>query len=120
MTADTAAERNREHSRKEPNMLRSIKSLFGYKLAAKDGTIGKVKDFLFDQPHWTVRWMVADTGNWLPERKVLISPVSLGEPRWDSRLFPVRLTQDEIERAPHLDTDAPDRKSTRLNSSHYS
>ena len=88
-------------------MLRSTKELIGYKLAAKDGPIGSVNDFLFDEPHWTVRYMVADTGAWLPKHKVLISPISLGEPDWKSRLFPVRLTKSEIEQAPRLESDAP-------------
>ena len=35
--------------------------------------------------------MVADTGKWIPGRKVLISPVSLGEPHWTSRRFDVLL-----------------------------
>jgi hypothetical protein len=79
----------------------------GYKLAATDGPIGKAKDFLFDEAHWTVRWMVADTGDWLPKRKVLISPISVGEPDWNSHLFPVRLTKSEIENAPGLGADEP-------------
>jgi len=88
-------------------MLRSTRKMEGYKLAAADGAIGKVKDFLFDEAQWTVRWMVADTGEWLPKRKVLISPISLGEPDWNSKLFPVRLTKQEIEDAPGLESDAP-------------
>lgn len=88
-------------------MLRSTKELRGYKLAAADGPIGTVKDFLFDETHWTIRWMVADTGDWLPERKVLISPITLGEPDWHSQLFPVRLTKSEIEKSPGLSADEP-------------
>lgn len=88
-------------------MLRSVKELRGYKLAAEDGAIGKVKDFLFDEAQWAVRWMVADTGVWLPKRLVLISPVSLGDPDWGSHLLPVRLTRDAIERAPGLSKDEP-------------
>lgn len=88
-------------------MLRSVKKLVGYSLAATNQSIGEIKDFLFDDAQWTVRWMVADTGDWLPGRKVLISPISLGNPDWSSHLFPVRLTKEDIERAPALDTDEP-------------
>lgn len=88
-------------------MLRSVKELVGYDLSATDGSIGKVKDFLFDDVQWTLRWMVADTGGWLSARKVLISPISLGEPNWISRIFPVHMTKDEIEKAPGLHTDEP-------------
>jgi hypothetical protein len=88
-------------------MLRSLKELFYYTLASKDGEIGRCKDFLFDDRFWTIRYMVAETGKWLPGRKVLVSPISLGEPDWASRLFPVRLTKKQIEDAPGLDQDAP-------------
>jgi hypothetical protein len=53
------------------------KTLKGYKLDSLDGEIGKVKEFYFDDRHWTIRYLVADTGNWLPGRQVLISPYAL-------------------------------------------
>jgi hypothetical protein len=46
-------------------MLIKAKTLKGYKLDSKDGEVGKVKDFYFDDKHWTIRYLVADTGNWL-------------------------------------------------------
>jgi len=88
-------------------MLRSVKEVEGYMLRARDGDIGRCKDFLFDDEIWVIRYMVADTGKWLPSKKVLISPISLGEPDYPSRIFPVRLSKKQIEQAPDLDTDAP-------------
>jgi sporulation protein YlmC with PRC-barrel domain len=88
-------------------MLRLMTTLSGCKISAKDGTVGKVKDFLFDEENWTVRWLVADTGRWLPGRKVLISPLSLKKVDWTTQTFDVRMTQKEIENAPALDEDAP-------------
>ena len=88
-------------------MLRSVKELNNYVLEAEDGQIGRCKDFLFDDELWTIRYMVADTGMWLPGRKILISPISLGEPDWSSRLFQVKLTKKQIEKAPDLNEDAP-------------
>jgi len=58
-------------------MLDKAKTLSGYKLRSLDGDIGKVKDFYFDDHHWTIRYLVADTGDWLADRLVLISPHSL-------------------------------------------
>lgn len=75
-------------------------------MKATDGEIGRSKDFLFDEDHWTVRYMVADTGKWLPGRKVLISPMSLGEPDWASKALPVALTKKEVEEAPSLEDTA--------------
>lgn len=88
-------------------MLRSLKEIVNYVLLAKDGEIGRCNDFLFDDESWTVRYMVADTGRWLPGRKVLISPISLGDPDWMKRQFPVNLTQAQIETSPALDENAP-------------
>ena len=58
-------------------MLHKTKTLEGYKLDSLDGEIGHVQGFYFDDRHWTIRYLVADTGNWLPGRQVLISPYAL-------------------------------------------
>ncbi|MGA2519172.1 MAG: PRC-barrel domain-containing protein [Smithellaceae bacterium] len=57
----------------------SVKDLEGYAIGATDGDIGKLDDFYFDDESWTIRYLVADTGNWLLSRKVLISPFALGK-----------------------------------------
>ena len=88
-------------------MLRSAKELHNYVMSAEDGEIGRCKDFLFDDSAWTIRYMVADTGKWLPKQKVLISPISLGEPDWKSRRLSVMLTKAQIEASPAVETDAP-------------
>ena len=88
-------------------MLRSMDEITGYALEAVDGDIGRCKDFLFDDENWTVRYMVADTGKWLAGRKVLISPIALGEPDWASKRFPVRMTKKEVEDSPPLEEDQP-------------
>jgi len=88
-------------------VLRNISKLMGYALASDDGEIGRCHDFLFDDRYWTVRYMVADTGKWLPGRKVLVSPIALGEPNWEAERFPVKLTRKKIEESPPLEKDAP-------------
>lgn len=88
-------------------MIRSEKSLKGYRLAALDGHIGKVHDFLVGDATWGVRYMVADTGVWIPRRKVLIAPRFLGHPDGVERVFPVELTREQIEKSPDIETDLP-------------
>ena len=51
-------------------MLSIAKTLKGYQLHGLDGEIGRVKEFYFDDLHWTVRYLVAETGNWLTGRQV--------------------------------------------------
>ena len=62
-------------------MLRSVKQLFEYLLGAADGEVGHVNDFYFDDQNWMVRYLVADTGSWMPGRLVLIAPHVFGPPR---------------------------------------
>lgn len=88
-------------------MLLSVKSMSNYSIEAKDGNIGHVDTFLFDDRLWNIRYMVVDTGHWLPGRKVLIAPESVGKPRSDLQVFPVELTRDQIKDSPDIDTDRP-------------
>ncbi len=88
-------------------MLRSTRDLKGYKILATDGEIGHVHDFYFDDRDWILRYLVIDTGKWLPGRRVLISPVALGQPEWSSKLLPVVLSRQQIENSPHISEDEP-------------
>ena len=88
-------------------MLRSLKEITGYTLQETDDVIGTCTDFLFDDRLWVIRYMVADTGNWLKHHKVLITPASLGEPNWQTERLEVKLSREQIESAPPLDAHAP-------------
>jgi hypothetical protein len=88
-------------------MLRSIKQLYGNKLGASDGEIGHVKDFYFDDQTWAVRYVVADTGSWLPGRQVLISPHSLGRLVQAGKVLRVNLTRAQIEKSPPIELHKP-------------
>ncbi len=88
-------------------MLRSIKEIIGYDIHAEDGKFGTVSDFYFDDEHWMVRYLVVDTGKWLPGRKVLLPPVVLDRPRWSKKELPVKLTRKKIENSPPITMDEP-------------
>lgn len=88
-------------------MLQTMQSIRGYRLLADDGRIGRVDDFYFDDDEWVVRYLVADTGRWLPGRLVLISPQSIGLPDWDSHQLPVSLSMAQIEDSPSIRNDRP-------------
>jgi stress response protein YsnF len=88
-------------------MLRSTKDLRGYAIRATDGDIGKVHEFLFDDLAWIVRYLVVDTGNWLPGRQVLLWPGILGQPDWGTQSLPVGLTKEQVEHSPHISSDEP-------------
>jgi hypothetical protein len=78
-------------------MLRSIKKLYGKALGTVEGEIGHVKDFYFNDQHWVVRYVIADTGSWLSGRLVLISPHAFGDFHQDGDCLLVNLTREQIE-----------------------
>jgi hypothetical protein len=89
-------------------MLNKAKTLQGYTLNSIDfGEIGKVKEFYFDDQHWAIRYLIADTGNWLTDRQVLISPYALAAVNKDEQYITIDLTKKQIEDSPPLTSDKP-------------
>ena len=88
-------------------MFRRLKELLGYQLLAKDGHMGKVHNFLFNDEDWNIRYLVVDTGPWILGRKVLISLLALGQPVWASETFPVDLTREQVKTSPDVDLAKP-------------
>ncbi|HEV2210982.1 MAG TPA: PRC-barrel domain-containing protein [Verrucomicrobiae bacterium] len=89
-------------------MLRNTKELRGYRLGARDGEFGHLKDFFFDEQTWTVRYLVADTGEWLPHRRVLISPHAVaGLTETPHKRIELNLTRKQIEQSPAIATHMP-------------
>jgi hypothetical protein len=93
--------------RKDKIMLRSVNQLYGDKLGATDGEIGHVKDFYFDDQNWAVRYLIADTGSWLPGRTVLISPHAIGGLDRSGKVLCVNLTRKQIEDSPSIALHQP-------------
>jgi hypothetical protein len=93
--------------RNDDLMLDRAKAMTGYALHARDGDFGNVKDFYFDDRQWTIRYLVADTGEWLVGRQVLISPNSLISVDSGGRSVSIDLTKKQIEDSPPLRTDKP-------------
>ena len=87
--------------------LRSTRDVLGYYIQAKDGQIGHVEDFLIDPEIWHIRYMVIDTRNWLPGRKVLVSLQWIQQIRWDDMQVVVELTRDRIKNSPEYDATKP-------------
>jgi hypothetical protein len=88
-------------------MLRSIKQLYGDKLGASDGELGHVKDFYFDDQNWAIRYLIADTGTWLPGRQVLLSPHALARLDQVKKVLRVNLTRKQIEESPPIESHKP-------------
>lgn len=83
--------------------LRSSDEVCGYHIAARDGEIGKVEDFVIDDSDWSIAYVAIDTRRWLPGRTVLISPAWITAVDWPGRSITVDLDRDGIESAPDYD-----------------
>jgi hypothetical protein len=88
-------------------MLRSSKDLEHYAIHATDGLIGHVRDFYFDDKNWVVRYLVVQTGSWLLDREVLISPISIGHSDYAKKLLSVSLTKAQVKGSPDIDIHQP-------------
>jgi hypothetical protein len=89
-----------------PRTLHSMREVTSTDIHATDGEIGHVEDFLVDSAGWAVRYLIADTRNWLPGKKVLISPRWLHGTGWQGAGVKVALTRKQIEESPAWDPDA--------------
>lgn len=87
--------------------LRSANEIIGYHIDAADGEIGHVEDFLMDDENWALHYMVVDTKNWLPGRKVLVSPEWITDVAWNTRKVVVKMTRNAVENSPEYDPETP-------------
>lgn len=100
-------------------MLRPASAFKGLSIAAIDGDIGSIRDLYFDDLTWTVRYLVVDTGGWLPGRQVLISPLSVRGASLADRVA-VDLVREQVKNSPPIDTDKPvDRQQEEALARHY-
>jgi len=88
-------------------MLMNARALQGFKLQGINGEVGKVAQFLFDDHHWTIRYLVAETGDWLTNRQVLISPYAIISVNVETKHMSLNLTKKQIEDSPLLETNMP-------------
>ncbi len=100
-------------------MLFATNGIIGFPVVASDGRIGSLKDLLVDERRLRVRWMVVDTGDWLPGRNILIHPLAVQRLRLPEKpAFPmldsgtrlvvsVNLTARQIEASPQARQGEP-------------
>ncbi len=101
-------------------MLARLDDILEMHVEATDGRIGRSRDAYFDDDRWVIRYLVLDTGHWLPGRKVLISPQSLRIQDPDQDILHVQLSKEKIEQSPPIDSEQPvSRRHQRDLAGHY-
>ncbi len=97
---DSRAEVMAETADQVNTTLRSMNEVVGYHIAANDGEIGHVEDFFVDDKAWVIRYMLIDTRNWLPGRKVLVSPEWIERVSWRESIVSVGVMREQVEDSP--------------------
>jgi hypothetical protein len=87
--------------------LRSTNEVSGYHIQAVDGEVGHVEDFLVDEETSSIRYMVVDTRNWWPVKKVWVSPQWIESISWEESKVHVDLSRETIKDGPEYDESAP-------------
>ena len=88
--------------------LRSTEGISGYHVEATDGEIGHVDGFVIDDEAWAIRYIEVATRNWLPGKKVLVSPAWIERVSWPESKVYVALSREAIKSAPEY-LDCPGR-----------
>lgn len=83
--------------------LRSVREVTGYHIHAKDGEIGHVTDFLLEDGDWSIHYLIVDTQNWWPGKKVLISPRSIISTDWAMRMVSLDVDRQSVKDSPAYD-----------------
>jgi uncharacterized protein YrrD len=99
-------------------MLHLAHKIRGTTVRARDGEIGTLDDFLFEQSRWAVRYLVVTTGSWLEGRQVLISPMAVEGP-WDRSGISLGLEKSQVEGSPNLTAAALGRDTESTLLQHY-
>lgn len=99
-------------------MLHMAHKIRGTTVRSRDGEIGTLDDFLFEQSRWAIRYLVVNTGSWLGGRKVLISPMAVEGP-WDRSGISLHIRRAQVEESPDLQLTTLARESESVLLQHY-
>jgi hypothetical protein len=93
--------------------LQSTRDVIGSYIEAQDGDIGHVEDFIIDDTDWAVRYMVVDTKDWWPGKKVLVSPRWIQSLKWADKKVHIDLTRAQVESSPEYEADQMPGRDTK-------
>lgn len=100
--------------------LRSIAAVTGYHVHATDGRIGHVENFLIDDGHWDIRYLIVDTRNLWPGNHVLLSPHAVAQTSWNHHEFRLNISREKVESSPKWDhSDGNDEALGKQLHAHY-
>jgi hypothetical protein len=117
--AAAAVESSRDATGHHEPLLRSVREVTGYRIHVHDGSIGHVEGFIGDNGDWVIRYLVADTRGWLPDKRVLLSPTWIKEVDWARAQIRMDFARKQIEHAPPYDPATPINRDYEGRLHHY-
>jgi hypothetical protein len=106
-TAATEAMAERIRRESTDSHLRSGEAVTGYNIEAANGEMGHVDGFVVDDEAWAIRYIEVATRNWLPGKKVLVSPAWIERVSWTNSKVYVGLSREAIKDAPEYVESRP-------------
>jgi hypothetical protein len=95
-----------------------IPDITGYEVSARDGNIGKIEEVVRGDDGRT--YLVVDTGFWIFEKKRMIPAGVIDTIDPENRRVNVKMTKDEIKKAPDYDAKRRDDDDVRrAHEEHY-
>ncbi|MFP4396253.1 MAG: PRC-barrel domain-containing protein [Anaerolineales bacterium] len=66
--------------------VRSARRLIGYRVQSERGEqVGEIEDFVVEDTDWRIRYLLVDTHNWLPFKRILVAPHWLKSISWEKK-----------------------------------
>lgn len=87
-------------------LFRSTSELISRYIHAQDGDLGHVEDLLVDDEAWKIRYVVVDTRNWWPGKKVLIAPDFVRRVTWEADKVFIDLKREIVKSSPEYKPEA--------------
>lgn len=115
---EAIAEQHLENHGGDPH-LRSTEEIRGYHIHASDGKIGEVEDFILNPQTWKIDYLIVDTGDWFPGKKVVLSPEWIKQVKWEDSTVYVDLPIDAVKHSPEYNSDVPLQGSYKEKLHHY-
>lgn len=88
------------------HVLRSVAQITEFVMMGEAAKIGYVRGLLIETTTWSIRYLIVDTGHWLPGKLVLLSPLSVERIDWDDEIVFTGVTREGVENCPPYDIDS--------------
>lgn len=83
-------------------MILNLSDKLNYKVKTSNGKEGTVKDFLFDEEQWTIRYLDVDMGGFFTGRRILIPISKVEDGNWVNECFNLSIHSNELKKMPTL------------------